>query len=56
MDAAEWDARYRSDELVWSIEPNQFLVDQLADMAPGRALDVACGEGRNALWLASRGF
>ena len=56
MDAAAWDARYEGAELVWSAEPNRFVAEHLADLAPGRALDVACGEGRNAVWLAGRGF
>lgn len=41
---------------MWSATPNQFLESEAADLAPGRALDVACGEGRNALWLAGRGW
>ena len=56
MDSSEWDTRYSDKALVWSAEPNQFLVQEVADLPPGRALDVACGEGRNAIWLASRGW
>ncbi len=56
MDRNDWDARYSSAELLWSAEPNQFLVQEVEDLPPGRALDVACGEGRNAIWLASRGW
>lgn len=56
MDATEWDARYAGSELVWGAEPNRFVAAELADRAPGRALDVACGEGRNAIWLATRGW
>ncbi len=57
VDASAWDARYRSsDDLVWGAEPNRFVAAELAGLAPGRALDVACGEGRNALWLASEGW
>jgi len=56
MDKAEWDERYRSAQLVWSAAPNQFVAELLADLDPGRALDLACGEGRNALWLAERGW
>lgn len=56
MKSGEWDARYASEELVWSASPNVFLVEEADDMAPGKALDLACGEGRNALWLAERGF
>ena len=56
MDAASWDERYRERELVWSAGPNAFVAEQLADHPPGRALDLAAGEGRNALWLAEQGF
>jgi|SRR6478735_442170 len=56
MDAAAWDERYAATELVWSAGPNQFVEQALADLPPGRALDLACGEGRNARWLAGRGW
>jgi SAM-dependent methyltransferase len=56
MDAAEWDAAYAAAELVWGTEPNRFVAAELAELAPGRALDVACAEGRNAIWLAKRGW
>lgn len=56
MDAAAWDERYAGTGLVWSAGPNQFVEAELADLPPGRALDLACGEGRNARWLASRGW
>jgi SAM-dependent methyltransferase len=55
-DARAWDERYRSSELLWSAEPNRFLVQETAMLLPGRALDLACGEGRNAVWLAERGW
>lgn len=56
MDAAAWNERYAGTELVWTAEPNRFVVEQLADDGPGTALDLACGEGRNAVWLAGRGW
>jgi len=56
MDGTAWDERYRSRDLVWGVEPNRFLAEEAADLPPGRALDLACGEGRNALWLAGRGW
>jgi SAM-dependent methyltransferase len=56
MDARAWDERYAASQLVWSSTPNQFVASELADLTPGRALDVAAGEGRNALWLAERGW
>ena len=56
MDADAWDDRYSASELVWSVGPNQFVAAELADLPAGRALDLAAGEGRNALWLAGRGW
>lgn len=56
MDADAWDQRYAASELVWSREPNQFVATELADLPPGTAVDLAAGEGRNAIWLASRGW
>lgn len=56
MEATEWDERYRSQELVWSVEPNRFVEAETAALAPGRALDVAAGEGRNSIWLAGKGW
>lgn len=56
MRPEDWDARYEEASLLWSTGPNRF-VDQLAgQLPPGSALDVACGEGRNAVWLASNGW
>lgn len=56
MDAEAWDERYRTSELIWTAEPNRFVVEVLADEPPGTGLDLACGEGRNAVWLAERGW
>ena len=56
MDATAWDARYAGADLVWSSTPNRFVEELVAPMVPGRALDLAAGEGRNALWLAERGW
>jgi SAM-dependent methyltransferase len=56
MDASDWDERYAASELVWSRGPNQLVAAECADLPPGRAVDLACGEGRNAIWLASRGW
>jgi SAM-dependent methyltransferase len=52
----EWDRRYADSELLWTAQPNRFLVAEAAGLTPGRALDVACGEGRNAVWLAEQGW
>lgn len=56
MDASGWDERYAARDLVWSAGPNRFVVEQAQDLPPGRALDLAAGEGRNAIWLAERGW
>lgn len=56
MKARDWDARYADWELVWGVEPNRFVAAELAGLTPGRAVDLACGEGRNAVWLAERGW
>ncbi len=56
MDARDWDERYAATDLVWSAGPNQFVASELAGLRPGRAVDVAAGEGRNALWLAEQGW
>jgi SAM-dependent methyltransferase len=53
---AEWNARYEAEDLVWSATPNRLLVEQVTGLRPGRALDIAAGEGRNALWLAAEGW
>jgi SAM-dependent methyltransferase len=51
-----WDERYASMPSVWGAEPNRWVAEQLAELAPGTAVDLACGEGRNAVWLAGRGW
>lgn len=56
MDAGAWDARYAATELVWSAGPNRFVAEECAGLSPGHALDLAAGEGRNAIWLAGRGW
>jgi SAM-dependent methyltransferase len=72
MDAADWDARYARSELVWGVPPNDTVAEHVHGLerritlqpdAPGeeppeqpRALDLACGEGRNTLWLATNGW
>jgi SAM-dependent methyltransferase len=56
VDRAGWDARYAASDLVWSAEPNRFVEAETADLPPGRVLDLAAGEGRNAIWLAENGW
>ncbi|HUK71562.1 MAG TPA: class I SAM-dependent methyltransferase [Streptosporangiaceae bacterium] len=38
------------------VGPNRFLVEKTADLVPETALDVTCGEGHNAIWLAEQGW
>ena len=56
MRREDWDARYAAVENLWAAKPNRFLVAEVADLEPGRALDLACGEGQNAIWLATLGW
>lgn len=63
MDASGWDERYAATDLVWSATPNMFVVEEITrlvaankDVPRGRAVDVAGGEGRNAIWLAEQGW
>ena len=56
MDASEWDERYCTAKLIWTAEANQFVAEETEHLPPGHALDLAAGEGRNAIWLAQRGW
>lgn len=51
-----WEERYRSATQVWSGHVNEQLASVASDLAPGRALDLGCGEGADAIWLAERGW
>ena len=51
-----WDERYAGSQRVWSGAPNQRLVEQVSGLTPGRAIDVGCGEGADAVWLAEQGW
>lgn len=56
MDSTAWNQRYDGKELVWSAAPNIFVQQLTENLPAGTALDIAAGEGRNALWLAARGW
>jgi SAM-dependent methyltransferase len=56
MDQHFWDDLYRTKDRLWSGAPNGLLVAEVADLPPGQALDLGCGEGDDALWLAGRGW
>ena len=53
---AFWDERYGQRPQIWSGNPNFILVREIADLVPGSALDLGCGEGGDAIWLAERGW
>lgn len=54
--AEHWNERYASSDRIWSGEPNPQLVTETTHLEPGSALDVGCGEGADAQWLARRGW
>lgn len=54
--SGSWDERYSAETYLYGTEPNEFLVDQVVDLSPGRALCLADGEGRNSAFLAGLGF
>lgn len=56
MSREHWNRRYGEAGLLWSATPSRFVVAEVGDLPPGRALDLACGEGRHAIWLAERGW
>lgn len=56
MQREDWDKRYASVDNLWAVRPNRFLVAEVAELEPARALDLACGEGQNAIWLATLGW
>lgn len=57
MNRQDWNAKYLAQDLVWGTDPNRFVAVELSELSPReRALDLACGEGRNAIWLAKLGW
>jgi len=55
-DRDRWDAKYAARQAPEGLRPDEWLIDEARDLAPGRALELACGLGHNAIWLASRGW
>ena len=55
-DEQAWDDRYAESNRIWSGNPNVALVAQVAGLRPRRALDLGCGEGADAVWLAKQGW
>jgi SAM-dependent methyltransferase len=51
-----WEERYRDEDRLWSGRPNPLLVREVETLPPGTALDLGCGEGGDAIWLAARGW
>jgi 2-polyprenyl-3-methyl-5-hydroxy-6-metoxy-1,4-benzoquinol methylase len=56
MEREDWNRRHGEAGPLFGVDPNRFLVAEVDGLAPGRALDLACGAGRNAVWLAERGW
>jgi 2-polyprenyl-3-methyl-5-hydroxy-6-metoxy-1,4-benzoquinol methylase len=56
MDTGLWNERYGAADRLWSGNPHSQLPEIVAGMQPGSALDIACGEGADALWLAEQGW
>lgn len=56
MDANYWDAKYETDEYVYTKLVNRFVKEYCEPLTPGTAMDVAGGEGRNTVWLAQQGW
>lgn len=56
VEREDWNRKHGEAGLLFGVEPNRFLVAEVDGLTPGRALDLACGAGRNAVWLAERGW
>lgn len=51
-----WESRYSQPDRVWSHDPNAWLIEFAQKIVPGTAVDVGCGEGADAVWLARQGW
>jgi SAM-dependent methyltransferase len=56
MEREDWNRKHTASGGLYGAEPNRFLVAEVSELQPGRALDLACGAGRNAVWLAELGW
>lgn len=56
VERQDWNRKHGAGGPLFGPDPNRFLVAEVAGLAPGRALDLACGAGRNAVWLAEQGW
>lgn len=56
MQREKWDRKYADSEELWSRGPSAIFLDEVAGLSPGRALDLACGDGLHAVWLARNGW
>jgi len=56
MDKAFWDSKYATDEYVYTKDVNRFVKESLSDLAPGKMIDLAGGEGRNTVFFAENGW
>lgn len=56
MDKAFWDGKYSADEYVYTKDVNRFVKESLSDLAPGKMIDLAGGEGRNTVFFAEKGW
>ena len=56
MDAQAWDQRYAAEPALWGADLNPVVAPFLREMSPGNAVDLACGNGRHAAWLADHGW
>jgi hypothetical protein len=55
-DRERWDAKYAEKPAADALSPDDWLIEQVAGLPPGRALELACGLGHNAIWLALRSW